>query len=76
MKRVLFFLICTTALLCLLAAPALASPTTITVNPVGKVADLLPGNPFTDTANIQAAFKMPPKRGRAAPSNSRRAPST
>ena len=45
MKRVLFFLVCITGLLCLLAAPAFAGPKTIYVPPSNK----------DDTAAIQNA---------------------
>jgi hypothetical protein len=54
-KRFLFFLICTTAVLCLLATPALARPKTVIVAPAGKWNDMH-STTTNDTANIQAAF--------------------
>lgn len=53
MKRFLFFLICTTALLCLLAAPAFANPRTFWVSPN---IDPITKQHLDDTHNIQAAF--------------------
>ena len=60
MKRLLFFLICATALLCLLAASAFAGPQTFNVYPAGAKADK---KSDADTVNIQAALNAAVKAG-------------
>jgi hypothetical protein len=59
-KRFLFFLICTTALLCLLATPAFANPRTFWVSPN---IDPITKQHLDDTHNIQAAFDAAVKAG-------------